>query len=136
MAFSLSPNVYILVAQWRTLTDKGISGSFVAVFALAVFAECFRSYNIYRKSISPRWKAAWENRLRSLLIETVLYTVQIVLLYLLMLVAMTYNVWLFIAVVLGSGTGYFMCVPLLNRYIVMHNIPLETGERYEPITAT
>ncbi|XP_031560014.1 probable low affinity copper uptake protein 2 [Actinia tenebrosa] len=42
-------------------------------------------------------------------IQVLLHVVQLVLGYLLMLIVMTFNVWLGIAVVLGLGTGYFMC---------------------------
>lgn len=39
--------------------------------------------------------------------QTVLHVVQVILSYLLMLIFMTYNVWLCLAVVLGAGAGYF-----------------------------
>jgi len=40
--------------------------------------------------------------------QTLLHLVQIIISYLLMLVFMTYNVWLCIAVALGATTGYFI----------------------------
>lgn len=40
--------------------------------------------------------------------QTVLHGVQVLVSYMLMLVFMTYNVWLCAAVVLGSATGYFL----------------------------
>ena len=42
------------------------------------------------------------------IIQTLLHMLQMTISYLLMLIAMTYNVWLFIAVVLGAGAGYFL----------------------------
>jgi len=45
---------------------------------------------------------------RANVIQTILHMIQICLSYLLMLAAMTYNAWLFIAIVLGSGLGYFV----------------------------
>jgi len=42
------------------------------------------------------------------LIQTLLHMVQITVSYLLMLVFMTYNSWLCLAVVLGAGAGYFI----------------------------
>jgi len=40
-------------------------------------------------------------------IQTFLHILQVTISYMLMLVFMTYNVWLCLAVVLGAGTGYF-----------------------------
>ena len=42
-------------------------------------------------------------------LQTGLHVVQLVLSYWLMLIFMTYNVWLCLAVALGAGTGYFLC---------------------------
>lgn len=41
------------------------------------------------------------------MVQTLLHMVQFVISYLLMLIFMTYNVWLCLAVLLGSGLGYF-----------------------------
>lgn len=40
-------------------------------------------------------------------VQTLLHLVQLVLSYFLMLIVMTFNVWLFISVVLGCAVGYF-----------------------------
>jgi len=45
---------------------------------------------------------------RGHLLQTVLQFVQVVLSYCLMLIFMTYNVWLGLAVALGAAVGYFM----------------------------
>jgi len=42
------------------------------------------------------------------LIQTVLHVLQVFISYCLMLVFMTYNVWLCLAVILGAGFGYFL----------------------------
>ncbi|KAG7258390.1 hypothetical protein CRUP_038621 [Coryphaenoides rupestris] len=48
-------------------------------------------------------------------IQTVLQVFQVTLGYMIMLCVMTYNVWIFLGVVLGSGLGYFLAYPLLGR---------------------
>ncbi len=42
------------------------------------------------------------------ILQSILHVVQVGLGYLLMLVAMTYNGWLFLAVIFGAGVGYFI----------------------------
>lgn len=42
------------------------------------------------------------------LVQTLLHIVQVIVSYCLMLVFMTYNVWLCLAVALGAGVGYFV----------------------------
>ena len=41
-------------------------------------------------------------------IQTALHALQLVISYFLMLIVMTYNVWLFLSVVLGCTVGYFL----------------------------
>ncbi|XP_035667848.1 probable low affinity copper uptake protein 2 isoform X1 [Branchiostoma floridae] len=48
------------------------------------------------------------SRLRYHLAQSLLHVLQVVLAYCLMLVVMTYNGWLAIAVFLGAGLGYFV----------------------------
>merc|ERR550532_2165169 len=43
------------------------------------------------------------------LVQTLLHIIQMTISYLLMLVVMTFNVWLFLAIILGFGVGYFVC---------------------------
>jgi len=42
------------------------------------------------------------------LLQTVLHFVQFGLAYLLMLIAMTFNVWLFLSILVGAALGYFL----------------------------
>lgn len=48
--------------------------------------------------------------------KTCLYLVQFLVGYFLMLVAMTYNVWLFLAVIIGCGLGHFLVAPFMEYY--------------------
>ncbi|XP_028273677.1 protein SLC31A2 [Parambassis ranga] len=65
-------------------------------------------------SINP---AAPSPRNRWLLhaIQTVLQILQVTLGYMLMLCVMSYNTWIFLGVIVGSGLGYFISFPLLHR---------------------
>ncbi|XP_041429175.1 probable low affinity copper uptake protein 2 isoform X2 [Xenopus laevis] len=49
-----------------------------------------------------------------------LHMAQVVLGYMLMLCVMSYNAAIFIAVLLGSGLGYFLAFPLLSKYPKPH----------------
>ena len=37
--------------------------------------------------------------------------------YFLMLITMTCNIWLFIAVVIGRGSGFYLVSPLISSYV-------------------
>ncbi|XP_017065652.1 high affinity copper uptake protein 1 [Drosophila eugracilis] len=54
---------------------------------------------------SPRLKA-WCSRMH--LLQTLLHVLQVFISFLLMLVFMTFNVWLCVAVLLGAGFGYYI----------------------------
>ncbi|KAI4902652.1 hypothetical protein NFI96_028711 [Prochilodus magdalenae] len=48
-------------------------------------------------------------------LQTVLHIVQVVLGYMLMLCVMSYNIWIFLGVIVGSLLGYFLAFPLLGH---------------------
>ncbi|KAM7393217.1 hypothetical protein PAMA_008050 [Pampus argenteus] len=48
-------------------------------------------------------------------IQTVLHMLQVSLGYALMLCVMSYNVWIFLGVIVGSALGYFISFPLLGQ---------------------
>ncbi|KAM4720581.1 protein SLC31A2 [Anableps anableps] len=48
-------------------------------------------------------------------IQTCLHILQVTLGYILMLCVMSYNVWIFLGVILGSALGYFISFPLLGQ---------------------
>ena len=51
--------------------------------------------------------------------KTCLHLVQFLVGYFLMLVAMTYNIWLFLAVIIGCGLGHFLAAPSIEYYFNM-----------------
>lgn len=50
-------------------------------------------------------------------VQTFLHIVQVTISYFLMLIFMTYNVWLCLAVALGAGFGYFVFGWKLNKVV-------------------
>lgn len=48
-------------------------------------------------------------------LQTAIHIVQVTLGYMLMLCVMSYNIWIFLGVVMGSVLGYFVAFPLLNH---------------------
>ena len=56
--------------------------------------------------------------------NTCLFVTELCLANFLMLVAMTYNTWFFLAVVIGRGLGYYLITPL----IASHDNSEETGD--------
>ncbi|MBN3299454.1 COPT2 protein, partial [Amia calva] len=47
-------------------------------------------------------------------LQAAVHVVQVTLGYMLMLCVMSYNVWIFLGVIVGSGLGYFVAFPLLR----------------------
>ncbi|XP_030625501.1 protein SLC31A2 [Chanos chanos] len=48
-------------------------------------------------------------------LQTAIHIVQVTLGYMLMLCVMSYNVWIFVGVIVGSVIGYFLAFPLLGK---------------------
>ncbi|XP_055467653.1 high affinity copper uptake protein 1 [Psammomys obesus] len=110
-------------------TPGEMAGAFVAVFLLAMFYEGLKiaREGLLRKSqVSIRYnsmpvpgpngtilmethKTVGQQMLSfPHLLQTVLHIIQVVVSYFLMLIFMTYNGYLCIAVAAGAGTGYFL----------------------------
>lgn len=133
MYFHLSVKATILFEQWSVSSWQGMLGSCAAVFVMASLYEglkVLRELLLQKSHVSVRYhtmpvptsnsssddavvmethKTAI-SRMCSLphALQTLLHVVQIVTSYFLMLIFMTYNVYLCTAVALGAGTGYFL----------------------------
>lgn len=132
MTFHFGCNEKVLFDSWKITNVGGLIGSMVGIFIMAALYEglkyyreylFWRSYNSiqYKSVTSPDDKGnmgasdhrivqsdrptmlSWPHAL-----QTGLHVVQVVISYLLMLIFMTYNVWLCIAVLAGAATGYFL----------------------------
>ncbi|XP_036034831.1 high affinity copper uptake protein 1 [Onychomys torridus] len=122
-------NVELLFSGLVINTPGEMAGAFVAVFLLAMFYEGLKiaREGLLRKSqVSIRYnsmpvpgpngtilmethKTVGQQMLSfPHLLQTVLHIIQVVISYFLMLIFMTYNGYLCIAVAAGAGTGYFL----------------------------
>ncbi|GAB6021886.1 hypothetical protein CHUAL_006052 [Chamberlinius hualienensis] len=117
----------ILFQGWATTSVGGMVGSCIGVFFIAILYEALKYYREYLfkqtfASVSyssvgggPTNDAAKLHRSVSKRImspghfaQTGLHVLQVTISYFLMLVFMTYNVWLCISVVIGAGVGFFL----------------------------
>ncbi|XP_053341971.1 high affinity copper uptake protein 1 [Clarias gariepinus] len=122
-------NVELLFAGLIINTPGEMVGACIGVFLLAAFYEGLkigREVLLRRNQISVRYNSmpvpgtdgtvlmethkTVGQRMLSLahLLQTILHIIQVVISYFLMLVFMTYNGYLCIAVALGAGVGYFL----------------------------
>ncbi|XP_045052891.1 high affinity copper uptake protein 1 isoform X1 [Desmodus rotundus] len=122
-------NVELLFSGLVINTAGEMAGAFVGVFLLAMFYEGLKiaRESLLRKSqVSIRYnsmpvpgpngtilmethKTVGQQMLSfPHLLQTVLHIIQVVISYFLMLIFMTYNGYLCIAVAAGAGTGYFL----------------------------
>ncbi|XP_022787909.1 probable low affinity copper uptake protein 2 [Stylophora pistillata] len=122
----------IIFEQWRVTTISGVSGSIVAVLALAVLYECTIGLHVYLRSRLKNQKerrrddVKMKNRIHSeytrsetftQFLKTCLFSAELFFAYFLMLITMTYNTWLFSAVVIGRGLGFYLVTPLITSYV-------------------
>lgn len=138
MYFHLGYNETILFKWWKISTIGGLIGSMIGIFVLATLYEGLKYGReaLFRRALAKaQYSANIENKNSNSLnadnkaiqymeqiimpppmsmmsvehvIQTFLHMIQFVISYFLMLIFMTYNVWLCLACMLGAGTGYFL----------------------------
>jgi len=128
MFFTAGTHTTILFQGWKTENAGQLFGSMIAIFVLAIIYEVLK---YWRETLEITYMTRLKNRMINIspvggagtqgdqncsysflsqhhLTQTLMHLVQITIGYFLMLIAMTYNLWCFLAVILGSGAGYFM----------------------------
>jgi len=119
MSFHTGTSETILFSFWNTENNTGaFVGSLFIIFFMAFGYEALkclrevlyktssaRDSNPANVSLLGTTRYRMLNQMHAL--QTILHMFQFVLSYFLMLIFMTYNVWLGIAVTLGAGVGYF-----------------------------
>ncbi|XP_028394554.1 high affinity copper uptake protein 1-like isoform X2 [Dendronephthya gigantea] len=131
MAFEFSQSATILFKDWDIDSTGGMVWSCIVVFLMAIFYEGFKvfrevlrekygkpkSYNVSSNGHGAAGKGPYDtsvygggNRFCNWhhFLQSFLHIIQVAISYFLMLIAMTFNAWLFIAVCLGAGFGYFL----------------------------
>lgn len=128
----------VLFESWKISSVSGLIGSMIGIMIMAALYEglkYYREYLFWKMYNSLQYRSvkmsqeknvvAEDNRVVHMVgevihkqpptmlswmhsFQTLLHIVQIVLSYFLMLIFMTYNVWLCFAVVFGAAIGYFL----------------------------
>jgi copper transporter 1 len=121
----------VLFECWKVSSVGGLLGSMIAIFIMAVLYELLRHYRLrasceshssrqcgaaatgeqgslmeHMEELRPKEPRTKFSRVHGF--QTFLHILQTVLGYFLMLIFMTYNVWLCVALVVGIGVGYFL----------------------------
>ncbi|KAL4236433.1 hypothetical protein ACF0H5_004818 [Mactra antiquata] len=104
--FNTGLNATALFENWILDTKGNIFLACLCTFILAIGYQgikWFRQYlHVHYRGIRHSIKS------KEHLVQTVLYITELLVSYLLMLIVMTYNVWVFVVTVLGITLGYFL----------------------------
>ncbi|XP_006640636.3 protein SLC31A2 isoform X2 [Lepisosteus oculatus] len=141
MHFEDSSSVALLFDFWDVHGPAGMVLSVFVVLLLTVFYELLKVGKIWlsersrppppaehqgsqatltrtasESSLPPTTPEGSRNRWILLyVVQAAVHVVQVTLGYMLMLCVMSYNVWIFLGVIVGSGLGYFLAFPFLRR---------------------
>ncbi|KOC63035.1 High affinity copper uptake protein 1 [Habropoda laboriosa] len=115
MSFHVGVNEIILFNEWRVVNGTGVGWSMFGIILLTSIYEGIKSYRdylyIHTKHIQKtngarsRWSLLFS---KIHILQTILNVAQLIIGYCLMLIFMTYNAWLCIAVALGAMLGYWL----------------------------
>lgn len=77
-----------------------------------------RVSKLWRKYVSvfPSFNLTFRSEAFTQFLKMCLFMAELSFAYFLMLITMTYNTWLFIAVVIGRGLGFYLVTPLMISY--------------------
>lgn len=116
MMFHLRTDLNLLFEPWNINSTKVLIGSCIGVLFVSFLYEGLKIYRAKLMHSRNRKKQRGAN-ICSIhhWSQTIMHILQVVLGYLLMLVVMTYQVYLGVAVVVGAGLGYFIFAGLIGE---------------------
>lgn len=110
MAFHFGTNETILFGFWHISSAIGLFFSSILIIAFCFFLEFVRWYRLFHKKqytteilTNHIQQTVLEKLNLNFLVDITLHIIQLALSYFLMLIVMTFNIWLCIAVVLGEA---------------------------------
>lgn len=125
LVFTLRTTADFIIKGWHIDSYFGLSISMLLIIIIGMVFEGFQSFRFVhfmaraerykRCCASPKQQRALA--LRTHLERSFLHMFQVVVGYMLMLCAMSYNVWIMISVVLGAGLGYFFLRPVVLHWL-------------------
>jgi len=135
MYFHVGFEETVLFKQWKTSSEADMIMSCIGIFLIALLYEGLKYFRErlhrnqyiavdYSKVRAPEGSISntgeQANQVRTTVscqtsitspshyLQTLLHLVQLILSYFLMLIVMTYNIWLCLAVILGCTSGYYL----------------------------
>ncbi|XP_076182919.1 protein SLC31A2 [Ptiloglossa arizonensis] len=115
MFFHIREHETILFDKWYVVDWQGLGSSMIGIVLLTSIYEGLKSYREHLYVHTPR---LWRNKERKSrtallsskihLLQTLIHVIQLIIGYFLMLIFMTYNVWLCLAIALGAALGYWL----------------------------
>lgn len=103
MTFHFERHGHVLFDWWHVDSDAKFVATCLCIVALAILFECLGEYRAM-VHISSGGGSATTRRLG---FKTLLHLLQLLHGYVLMLIAMTYNVFYIASILLGAGVGFF-----------------------------
>ncbi|XP_071119274.1 protein SLC31A2-like [Haliotis cracherodii] len=118
MTFQLWTSSSLLFRSWYLDSMHGLVTAMVFSSVLSVVYEGSKFYYhigkiLQTRKSTNRWQGTFVAHYVSRMWKALAYTIHFLIGYILMLCTMTYNVWILLAVCIGSGIGHFFLLPLI-----------------------
>ncbi|KAK6188572.1 hypothetical protein SNE40_004720 [Patella caerulea] len=118
--FRLFTTTPMLFQAWPTSTMAGLVMAIISTSMLAFIYEGLRYYVYVHSALDKRGekcpKNATKYKLLSRISGSLLHMLHFTIGYILMLAVMTFNVWIFVSLILGATLGYFFIRPTVEHY--------------------